>query len=111
MDNRLEPQSVQLDTSVITVQWKDGHRSVYSCRELRLRCPCAQCVDEWSGAARLDPASVPAGIHAVDHMPIGRYAVQFLWSDAHYTGLYTHEFLRAACPCEVCVAELDMQPQ
>ena len=32
---------------------------------------------------------------AVDQMPVGQYAVQFLWDDAHYTGIYTYRALRA----------------
>ncbi len=102
MESRPEPSSITLDTTSVTIMWKDGHRSVYSARQLRLLCPCAQCIEEWTGRALLDPSSVQEGIYAVDHMPIGNYAVQFLWSDAHYTGLYTHQFLRDSCPCEVC---------
>ncbi len=101
------PSSIQLSASSVTIQWNDGHRSVYSARQLRLRCPCAQCIDEWTGRLRLDPASVPADVYPVDQMPIGSYAVQFLWSDAHYTGLYTHKFLRGSCPCELCVVQSD----
>ena len=105
MESKPVPNSITLDTSSVTIMWKDGHRSVYSARQLRLVCPCAQCVEEWTGNALLQPSSVREGIHAVDHMPIGSYAVQFLWSDAHYTGLYTHEFLRGSCPCEVCTLQ------
>ena len=36
----------------------------------------------------MDPAMVDANIRAEDYLPIGRYALQFLWSDAHYTGIY-----------------------
>jgi len=53
---------------------------------------------------------VPPDVTAVDSMPVGNYAVQFLWSDAHYTGLYTYQFLRNSCPCEVCVADADIKP-
>jgi DUF971 family protein len=35
---------------------------------------------------------------------MGHYAVQFLWSDGHYTGIYPYEFLRGACPCAECAA-------
>ncbi len=110
MADILEPESIQLNTGNIVIHWKDGHRSVYSSRLLRSRCPCAQCVDEWTGAARLDPQSLSPDVTAVDSMPVGNYAVQFLWSDAHYTGLYTYQFLRNSCPCEVCVADADIKP-
>ena len=110
MADTLEPESIQLNTGNIVIHWKDGHRSIYSPHFLRLRCPCAHCLDEWTGSARLDPQSVPSDIKSVDSMPVGNYAVQFLWSDAHYTGLYTYQFLRNSCPCEVCVADADIKP-
>lgn len=28
---------------------------------------------------------------------VGSYAIQFMWSDGHYTGIYTWEFLKQAC--------------
>ena len=111
MENRPEPSSITLGGTSVTIKWKDGHRSVYSARQLRLLCPCAQCVEEWTGKALLNPSSVPEGIYAVDYMPIGNYAVQFLWSDAHYTGLYTHQFLRDACPSEVSALGREELPE
>jgi DUF971 family protein len=61
-------------------------------------------VDEWTRAPRLDPESVPQDVKAVDQMTIGNYAVEFLWSDAHYTGIYTYDFLRSVCTCMQCAA-------
>jgi DUF971 family protein len=37
-------------------------------------------------------------------MDIGNYAIQFLWSDTHYTGIYTHDFLRSVCSCMQCLS-------
>ena len=104
MANKPEPNSITLDTTSVTIMWKDGHRSVYSARQLRLVCPCAQCVEEWTGNALLRPSSVQEGIYAVDQMPIGSYAVQFLWSDGHYTGIYPFDVLRRLCDCGECKA-------
>ncbi len=97
------PNSVQLDSSGIVITWVDGHRSVYSHRFLRLRCPCAQCVEEMTGRHLLDPAKVPSNVEAVDQMQVGNYALQFLWSDTHHTGIYTFDVLRGLCPCDACV--------
>jgi len=36
---------------------------------------------------------VPEDVVAIDWMNIGRYAVQFLWSDAHETGIYPFKYL------------------
>ncbi|MBM3925277.1 MAG: DUF971 domain-containing protein [SAR202 cluster bacterium] len=102
-----EPASIQLNSSSIVFKWKDGHESVFGHRFLRLRCPCAQCVEEWTGRPLLNPDKVPQDMRALDSIPVGSYAVQFLWSDTHYTGIYTFKSLRAWCPCEVCVAEAE----
>ncbi len=95
----------------IRIDWSDGHRSVYPNRLLRLACPCAHCVEEMTGRPLLDPDSVSKNVMAVDHMMIGAYAVEFLWSDTHYTGLYTYELLRSLCSCMSCLAAAGNQPK
>ncbi len=99
---RVFPRDISLEENAIVIIWDDGHRSPYPHRYLRLRCPCASCVEEMTGRPILDPDSVPAGVKAIDHMPVGNYGVQFLWDDAHYTGIYTYRALRAACTCIIC---------
>ena len=98
------PEHVALEDQGIRITWPDGHQSIYPHRALRLKCPCAQCVDEWTHELRLDPETVPMSVRAEDQMTIGNYALQFLWSDVHYTGIYTYEFLRAMCSCMECLA-------
>ena len=98
----LRPKDVNISGDAIIILWDDGHRSPYPHRYLRLRCPCASCVEEMTGRPRLDPATVPQDVRAVDQMPVGSYALQFLWSDTHYTGIYTFRVLRAWCPCIAC---------
>ena len=61
-------------------------------------------MEEWTQRRLVDPVSVPADIRAEDYLMVGRYAVQILWSDAHYTGIYPFELLRRLCQCEQCVA-------
>ena len=60
------------------------------------------CVEEWSRRQLLDPATIQADLTAEDYLLVGQYAVQFLWSDAHYTGIYPFDLLRKLCPCEDC---------
>jgi DUF971 family protein len=45
----------------------------------------------------LDAATVSANIQAEDYLMVGKYAVQFLWSDGHYTGIYPYDMLRTLC--------------
>ena len=105
MQKPILPTQVDFEGESITILWDDGHRSPYPHRFLRLRCPCASCVDEMTGRPTLVAESVPEDIHAVDHMPVGNYGMQFLWSDAHYTGIYTFVFLRQVCTCIACGEE------
>jgi ATP-binding protein involved in chromosome partitioning len=76
------------------IVWADGAETGLDVRELRLACGCAQCVDEWSGAGRLDPSAVPADVHPVKISGVGRYAIQIEWSDGHGSGIYPFRRLR-----------------
>jgi ATP-binding protein involved in chromosome partitioning len=67
---------------------------VYDVRELRLACGCASCVDEWTGEARLDPATIPPDVHPVRIEAVGHYAIQIEWSDGHSSGIYPFTRLR-----------------
>jgi ATP-binding protein involved in chromosome partitioning len=77
------------------IAWADGAESLLDVRELRLACGCAQCVDEWTGAERLDASAVPADVHPVKISGVGRYAIQIEWSDGHASGIYPFRRLRA----------------
>ena len=79
----------------ILIRWNDGHESTYGSREVRISCQCAECVEEWSKRKLLDPASVPTDLKAEDFLLIGKYAIQFLWSDGHYTGIFPYDVLRS----------------
>ncbi len=76
------------------ITWADGRESVFDVRALRLACGCARCVDEWSGAATLDPASIPMDVRPLRIHPVGRYAIQIDWSDGHDSGIYPFRRLR-----------------
>ena len=104
MQQPVFPSDVRLDDQAIRILWDDGHSGVYPHRYLRLRCQCAGCINEITGHPTLDPETVPQDLKAIDHMQVGNYGLQFLWSDAHYTGIYTYEFLRSACTCLTCNA-------
>jgi DUF971 family protein len=78
----------------LRIEWKDGSASDYSARQLRLACPCAGCVEEWTGRQILDPASVPASIQLLSAELVGRYALSFQWSDGHRTGIFSWDYLR-----------------
>lgn len=82
------------DGTHLRIRWADGHVSEYHPRTLRLRCPCAGCVDEMTGERILTPAMVPENVHPTAIHHVGRYALQFQWSDGHSTGIYPFDYLR-----------------
>jgi ATP-binding protein involved in chromosome partitioning len=77
-----------------SIEWSDGLKTVFTARDLRLACPCAACVDEVSGQRTLRPEYVAQDVIALSVHPVGRYALQIMWSDGHNTGLYGFEYLR-----------------
>ena len=93
---------VGLLRSTITFKWPDGHESRYKARDLRLACRCAMCIEETSGRALLEPATMPPQVQAKQIELVGQYAILIQWSDGHSTGIYNFHDLRANCPCEAC---------
>ena len=95
-EDRFEPQDIapNADATKLRIVWKDGEFSEFEPRALRLKCPCAGCVDEMTGIRTLRPEDVPAGVYPTAIHYVGRYALQFVWSDGHSTGFFTFEFLR-----------------
>ncbi len=92
----------QVDARTLGVEWSDGHASRYAVRDLRLACPCAHCVQEWTGEVVVKPETIPADVHPLAIEPVGNYGLRVQWSDGHDTGIYTHERLRAFCGCAAC---------
>lgn len=88
------PAKINLNGAEIVFEWTDGTQTAISSRDLRLACPCAGCVNEFTGQRTLNPQSVPADIHPLAVHTIGRYAVQIVWSDRHNTGLYGYDYVR-----------------
>ena len=90
------------DGSALRILWEDDHESVYRPRDLRMSCPCAGCVDEGTGKRTLTETMVPSDIYPQEIHYVGRYALQFVWSDGHDTGLYSFDLLRGLCRCDEC---------
>ncbi|MBF8299330.1 MAG: uncharacterized protein HW397_379 [Dehalococcoidia bacterium] len=99
------PEKIEVTTAAITVRWDDKHVSVFPHRYLRGACRCAGCINELSGVRMIGYDQVSPSVEALDWMTVGRYALQFLWSDGHDTGIYPYTMLREeVCPCEDCQA-------
>ncbi|HEX8537481.1 MAG TPA: DUF971 domain-containing protein [Cystobacter sp.] len=74
--------------------WEDGLKSDTSAQHLRQQCPCAGCVDEWTNKRTLDASQVPASLRITQVQPVGNYALSFVFSDGHSTGIYPWKLLR-----------------
>ena len=83
----------QGNTGLIIV-WSDRKRSAFEVRTLRLSCPCAVCVNEWTGKKMLNAADVPEDVRPLRIFSVGRYAMGVEWSDGHSTGIYGYDYLR-----------------
>jgi DUF971 family protein len=93
-------------TREFTVNWDDGHVSVYPFGLLRAACPCAQCRgghENMSAEPDSDvfqqklEDSLATRINNVK--AVGSYALTIVWEDGHDYGIYNWHYLRALCPC------------
>ena len=96
----------------LEIDWSDGHRSAWNFAWLRNGCPCATCNEEREQqgrkpgqpkkkAADLLPMYTPPA-KPQSAQPVGRYAIQFNWTDGHSAGIYSFDFLRRHCQCGEC---------
>ncbi|MBI4340496.1 MAG: DUF971 domain-containing protein [Chloroflexi bacterium] len=96
------PRDIKLLPDGIHITWTDGHQSYHEHRALRYQCGCAQCVNEMTGKRMISLTDVARDVEALDYTTVGRYALQFLWSDFHTTGIYPYTTLRMLCQCDLC---------
>lgn len=90
------PTAITRRDDGLLVQWYPGDPGRwYPARELRLACPCAECVEEMTGRPLLDPAAVPSDVRPVTVSLVGAYGIRIHWSDGHATGIYTFAALLA----------------
>ena len=93
-----EPREIlQEGDSSLRITWADGRVCNYEAATLRRACPCAQCVNEWTGQRTLKPEAIADEIQIGDLTIVGRYALNFRWSDRHETGIYSFQYLRDLC--------------
>lgn len=94
----VEPREILQDgDSAIRITWGDGYICRYEAPALRRACPCAQCVNEWTGQRVLKHEAVSDDLSITDIAIVGRYALNFIWSDRHETGIYSFRYLRELC--------------
>jgi DUF971 family protein len=79
----------------ISIKWSDDTETSYTAAQLRRNCPCAGCVDEWTGKKTLRTDSIADDITFGHISIVGRYALNFHFSDGHDTGIFSFNYLRS----------------
>jgi DUF971 family protein len=94
----VEPREIMQESDAeLRVAWADGRECRYGASQLRRLCPCAQCVNEFTGERVLKAEAIPDNLRIGDVNVVGRYALTFRWSDGHETGIYSFRYLREIC--------------
>ncbi len=84
----------QKNDRTLGITWTDGRSDDFDVVNLRLKCPCAVCIDEWTGEKRLKPEDVPDNVKPITIESVGSYALNIKFSDGHGSGYYAFSFLR-----------------
>jgi DUF971 family protein len=94
---RPRPTAIAVEGADLRIDWDDGATHRPPLLMLRARCPCAGCVDEWTGKRLLNVTTLRPDVRPASMTEVGRYAVQVGWSDGHQTGIYSWDLLRRLC--------------
>ena len=89
----MEPKSVNRLSDVLEIIWSNNVSCLYPYKYLRLQCACANCVEELTGRKLLTVSGISEDIIVVEYLVVGKYALQFLWSAGHETGIYPYNSL------------------
>ncbi len=91
----LEPtQIIEESDGEVSITWSDDSETRYSAPQLRRVCPCATCVNEWTGEKILDERHIADDLTFSSIAIVGRYALNFVFSDGHDTGIFSFKYLR-----------------
>ncbi len=89
-----EPREIIDEGERFSIRWADDAVSEFDAPQLRVACACAGCVNEWTGEQMLRPESVSKDVKIEEAKLVGRYALNFKFSDGHETGIYSFKYLR-----------------
>ena len=82
------------DQRTLRLRWDDGVLTTVTAQALRRSCPCAECVEEWTGKRTFDPAKISSELKLLEISEVGNYALTFTFSDLHKIGIFTWKGLR-----------------
>lgn len=91
------PTEVEVDREHgIGFTWPDGSTTRFTLEELRINCPCAECRGlRGQGRPVWPKPTSPIPLEILDAELVGAWGISLTWNDAHSTGIYPWEILRA----------------
>ena len=101
------PSRLRVDTGTqtLTVDWANGHSSVFLLSRLRAACPCAEC--QGDAIDRIDPPAPDAPLPNAEPQwtgleiePAGSIGIRITWDDGHNAGIFRWDRLWRLQPPE-----------
>ncbi len=87
-------QIQQKDNYTFSIEWNDEIKQDFRLSTLQKVCPCANCVDEYTGKRLTNPATLQEDVKAISIKSVGRYALQIQFTKGCSTGIYSFDTLR-----------------
>ena len=91
------PEAVDLIGTIVAIRWPDGREDFHEMEKLRALSPSAENVGEPDIFGRIhggDPRTEFPGVTVTGYEFVGRYAIRFIFSDGHQSGLYSFQYLK-----------------
>ena len=91
----------EIVNDLMLFKWEDGLESYINLKDLREKCPCANCEGEkdvFGNIYKGDTKPMNENSFLLKGIqPVGYYALRPFWNDGHHSGIYSFEFLRTLC--------------
>lgn len=91
------PETISLVANTVAIRWPDGREQYISMEDLRAASPSAENIGEPDLFGNIhggDPRRHFPGVSVTGFEEVGRYAIRFIFSDGHQSGLYTFAYLK-----------------
>lgn len=91
------PEAIDLIGNTVAIRWKDGREDFFPMEKLRALSPSADNIGEpdiFGNIHGADPRTEFPGVTVEDYEVVGRYAIRFVFSDGHKTGLFSFPYLQ-----------------
>jgi DUF971 family protein len=91
------PEAIDLIGNMVAIRWPDGREDYIPMDYLRAKSPSADTAGEpdlFGNIHGADPRTEFPGVTVTGYQTVGRYAIRFIFSDGHQTGLYSFPYLK-----------------